>query len=731
MTAVIGAGVDRVDGPLKVRGAAPYPSDVTYPGLTYAALVRSTIASGRVVAIDDADAAAAPGVLAVVTHETAPRLAPASVGLLGAAPPPPLQSDRIHYHGQWVAAVVAQTSHDAAAAARLLKVDYEPGDPPVLEFDDARSQAEKGLWDTDTHRGDVDAELAQADLVHEATYTTAENTNNPLGLFATVAAWDGDSVTVHDCTQWPAYARATIAEVFGIGPDAVRVQAPYVGGAFGAGLFVWPHVILTVLAARVVGRPVKLVLTRPEMFTGVGHRPSTEQTVRLGAQRDGELVAIEHASTNSAAIEHASVELASLATARSYACPNVTTTDRQRRLNIPLPGSMRGPGEAQGNFALESAIDELAYKVGVDPLELRLRNHAAMHPQSGLPWSSNALRECYDVGAQRFGWWERDAEAGSMRDGHWAIGYGVAGLNYSWWQVRCQARATITADGHAYVHSAAQDPGTGTRTVMHQLSADRLGLALDQVRFDLGDSTMPWAPASGGSGLTASLGNAIHVACAALVQRFLDIVIDDARSPLRGCSLEEVDVGRGRIRRRDDPRAGERYGDILTRHGLEVLTADGEATPPSQERSALALSGPFVAKFVEVRVDEDLGLIRVARVTQVVDAGRILNPKTARSQIIGGTVGGIGQALLEETVTDPATGRITNATFGDYLVPVNADIPEIDVVFVGEPDPLTPLGAKGVGEIGLVGMAAAIANAVYHATGKRIRSVPITIDRLL
>jgi xanthine dehydrogenase YagR molybdenum-binding subunit len=731
MNTLIGVGVDRVDGPLKVRGAATFPTDVTYPDLAHVALVRSTIARGRVSAIDDIDARASPGVLTVITHETAPKLTRAPFGLLGPAPPPPLQDDRIHYHGQYIAAVVAKTAYEAAAAARLVRVDYERADAPLIEFDDPRSELEATPWNTDTRGGDVDAGLAEAAVIHEATYTTGDNTNNPLGLFATVAMWEGDMVTVHDATQWPAYAQATIAELFGIASTAVRLLAPYVGGAFGAGLFVWQHVIIAVLAAREVARPVKVVLTRPQMFTGVGHRPASLQRIRIGAQRDGELIAIEHASTNSAAIEHASIEPISGATARSYACANVATTDRQRRLNISFPGSMRGPGHAQGNFALESAIDELAYQLGIDPLQLRLRNYAKVHPQSGLPWSSNALRECYDVGAGRFGWSNRNPEVGSMRDGHWKIGYGLAAVSWSWWQVRCQARATITREGHADVRSAASDPGTGTRTVMHQLAAERLGLPLDHVRFELGDSDMPWSPASGGSSLTASLGNAVHAACNALVQQLLDLVSDDDRSPLRGYALPDVVVTRGGIQLRTDPRRGEHYTDILARHQLNEVTTEAEATPPSQEDAELARSGPFAAKFVEVRVDEDLGLIRVARVTTVVDAGRILNEKTARSQILGGTIGGIGQALLEETVTDAGTGRIVNATLGDYLIPTNADTPDIDVVFVGEPDPLTPLGAKGLGEIGLVGIAAAIANGVHHATGRRIRSIPITLDKLL
>ncbi len=506
------------------------------------------------------------------------------------------------------------------------------------------------------------------------------------------------------------------------------MHAQYLGGAFGAGLLVWPHVVLAALAARSVGRPVKLVLTRPQMFTGIGHRPNTIQTLKLGAMGDGELVAIDHESTVSAAMEDESIQRVTGISANAYACQNVSARDRRRRLNIPPTGWMRAPTEAPGNFALESAIDELSYKLGMDPLELRLRNYAEVQPQSGLPWSSKALRECYAVGAERFGWSQRDPEVASMRDGHWQVGYGMAGLSYNWWQVRCEARASVSRDGTAFVRSAANDIGTGTRTVMQQLSAELLGLALAQVRFDLGDSDMPWSPAAGGSGLTTSLGTAVQAACRAVLERFLDAVADDAESPLQGCTFDDVAVAHGRIHRREDPDAGEAYTDILARHGLDELTADGESSPPEPER--MARSGPFAAKFVEVRVDAELGIVRVARIVSAVDGGRILNEKLARSQIIGGTVGGIGQALLEETVTD-GTGRIANATLADYLVPVNADIPDMDVVFVGEPDPLTGIGTKGVGELGLPGIAAAIANAVYHATGRRIRSLPITIDQLL
>ena len=727
MPTVIGAGVDRVDGPAKVTGAAAYPSDVSYPDLAHAALVRSTVTAGRITRIDMDAAKAAPGVLHVITHENAPRLERGPSGLLGPPPPPPLQDDRVLHHGQWIALVVAESPAEAAAAARLAEVAYDETDA-VLDISDPHGELQANPWGADVRRGDVDARRASPEITHEATYTTAENTNNPLGLFATVAAWDGDTVTVHDATQWTSNLQAFLAATFRIPTAAVRIHAPYIGGAFGAGLIVWPHVILTVVAARAVGRPVKLVLTRPQMFTGIGHRPNTVQTLRLGARRDGELVAIDHESTVSAAIEDESIQAIAATTSNAYACPNVSTRDRRRRLNIAPTGWLRAPSAGPGNFALESAIDELSYEVGMDPLELRLRNYAEVQPQSGLPWASKALRECYAVGAERFGWSRRDPEPASMRDGPWQVGYGMAGVSYSWWQVRCEARASVGRDGTAFVRSAANDIGTGTRTVMRQLSAELLGLELAEVRFDLGDSDMPWSPAAGGSGLTTSLGTAVNAACRALVERFLDAVADDAASPLQGCTLDDVAVGGGRIQRREDPDAGEAYTDILARHRLDEMTADGASDPP--EPTGSARSGPFAAKFVEVRVDPDLGTVRVARIVSVVDGGRILNEKLARSQIIGGTVGGIGQALLEDTVTD-ATGRIANATLADYLVPVNADVPAMDVVFVGEPDPLTGIGTKGVGELGLPGIAAAIANAVYHATGRRIRSLPITIDQLL
>jgi xanthine dehydrogenase YagR molybdenum-binding subunit len=726
---LIGPGVDRVDGPLKVTGAAPYPADFGFPEMAHAALVRATVAAGRIRGIESAAAEAAPGVLAVITHRNAPHLVRGPDTPVWRQPPPPLQDDRILYYGQYIGVVVAETAEQATAAARLIEIDYESAEP-LLDLDDPRAEVVSNPWELDAHRGDVAAGLASAEVTIDATYTTPDETNNPMGLLATVASWDGDSLTVHDSTQWPHGVRSALAAAFGVPEGGVRVLAPFVGGGFGAGLRVWPHVLLTALAARTAKRPVKLVLTRPEMFTGVGHRTRTSQHITLGADRSGQLTVLDHKAKNSIAIEDDNWEPVAADSAWAYACPNVEVHDEQARLNIPVPTSMRAPGQAQGNFALESALDELSYAAGVDPLELRLRNYAEDQPQLGLPWSSKALRACFEQGAERFGWQARDPRPRSMHDGNWLVGYGMAGVSFFWFQPPCQARASIRADGTAYVRSSATDIGTGTYTVMTQLAAELLGLELDQVQLGLGDTDMPAGGVEGGSGLTAALGTAIWAACRGVIQRCLATVVNDPDSPLHGCSLDDVTTADGRIHYIYDTARGEAYSDILSRHGLDELTADGDSAPPDAQDVGMAPAGAFAARFVEVRVDPDLGLVRVARVVSAIDGGRILNEKTARSQVIGGTVGGIGMALLEETVTDP-TGRIANANLGDYLVPVNADVPELEVLFVGEPDRFNPIGVKGVGEVGLVGMAAAIANGVFHATGRRVRSLPITVDQLL
>jgi xanthine dehydrogenase YagR molybdenum-binding subunit len=745
---VVGTARDRVDGRLKVVGAATYPIDVTLPGMAHAVLVQSTVTSGRIrhIAVDAAERA--PGVLAVITHLNAPALARGPITSLGPGPLPPLQSDVVLHYGQHVGMVVAETREQAQAAAALIETTYER-DPPVLDYDDPRAARVSHAWTPDTARGNVPHALAAADVRVNVAYTTAANTNNPIGLFATVAIWNGDALTVHDTTQGPHLVRESLAGAFGVDPAGVRVLAPFVGGAFGAGLRAWPHVPLAALAARVTKRPVKLVLTRAQMFTSIGHRPNSIQQLSLGASRDGQLTAIDHVSTSSIGMSDELTNPITYGTTDAYACPNVSTHARQIRQSIPTPGWLRAPGEAEGAFALESAIDELSYALGIDPVELRVKNHAHVHPESGLPWSSNALLDCYRQGAERFGWSARNPKPRSMRNGSQLIGYGMARAALIAFQPPCKAIASIRRDGTVFVRSGATDIGCGTYTVMTMLVADCLGVPIERVQFGLGDSAMPKAPPQGGSGLTGALGNAVQAACVDLVREFVKRGSEDEASPLKGCRLEGITVRDGGIQITGDPARFETYADILTRHGLDEITIEAESASPGKTSTATMVpragrfvpftspstgarthAGGYAAHFVEVHVDPDLGTIRVARVVSAVDGGRILNPKTARSQIIGGIAGGIGMALLEETVSD-RTGRVVTTSLADYVVAANADVRDVDVLFVGQPDSMTPLGTKGVGELSITGMAAAIANAVYHATGTRVRSLPISIEKVL
>lgn len=683
----IGAGINRVDGPLKVAGLAPYVNDFAPDNLCHGALVQSPIAAGRITGIDTAAAEAAPGVIAVLHHQNAPALADTSV-----KPPPPFQTAEISHRAQYLALVIAETAEQATDAVRLVQIDYAVTDP-LVDPHDPRATPEEDIFGSDTDRGELDAAFASADVVVDAEYTTAENTNNPLGLFATIAWWDGDSVTVRDATQGPGGTSTGLAKIFGMEPTAVRVLAPYLGGGFGAGLRVWPHIVATVMAARIVHRPVSVVLTRQQMFTGIGHRPNSVQQLKIGALADGTITAVEHLSTVTTAMHDDTFENATDGTNSGYDFPNLRTRERQIRLNIPSAGAMRAPGEAPGNFALETGIDELAHALDLDPLDMRLRNYANINPANGFEWSSKALDECYARGAELVGWRDRPREIGSLRDGNWRIGYGMAGVSFFWWQPPCTAEVTLRGDGTVLVQAATSDIGTGTYTVMGQLAAELLDVPVPAVTVELGDSAMATAAGAGGSGLTAALGNAIADAC-------------------RLINAERRKVG------------------TATESAVDI-TATGSSKPPEPTEVQLSPSGAFAARFAVVRVDADLGIIKVDRLVSVVDAGRVLNEKTARSQIVGGTVGGIGHALFEETLTDTDTGRVANATLGDYLVPVNADVPPLEVEFVGGRDRYNGIGVKGVGEIGLVGVAAAIGNAIFHATGKRLRDIPFSLDRLL
>jgi len=752
-TRVVGLGIDRVDGPAKVTGAAEYTMDVTADGLLHAALVRSTFAVGTITSIDTVQAAASRGVVAVFTHANAPRMKRPSWSLLTPPPPVPLQDGSVHHYGQYVAMVVAETPEQATAAADLVRVEHKAAGAS-LRLDAPGVKGRSNPYFLDARRGHVESALAAAEVTVDATFSTSANVHNPLGLFSTVARWDGRRLVVHDSTQNPYLIRDSLAKVFSIPEDRVQVVVPYVGGAFGAGLRLWQHVILTAMAARVIGRPVKTVLTRPQMFTGIGHRPATSQRMRIGARRDGTITAIDHEATSPAAKVANVLYPITLGTPAAYRCDNVRGRDRQIRLDIPSPAHMRGPGEAEGNFALETALDELAHAIGMDPIDLRMRNYAEVHPQIGLAWSSKALDDCYRRGAERFGWAGRTPEPRSMRDGRWFVGYGMAGVSYGHFQAKCRASLTVRGDGTALVRSGATDIGQGTYTVITQVAAEGLGLDPADVRFELGDTDLPRAPQAGGSGLATALSNAVHDATGKAVEALLALASADHTSPLHGCSVRDVAVAGGHLHRTDDATRGESFVAILARSGRSELTVDGSSAPSRAESGALigsaavsrlgragrkmveathavAPAGAFAAHFVEVRIDPHLGLIRVKRVVSAVDAGRVLNEKLARSQIVGGVVGGIGQTLFEEMTTDARSGRVSNATFADYLIPVNADVPDMEVIFVGERDSDNEVGVKGIGEIGLVGVAAAIGNAVHHATGKRLRSLPITITDLM
>jgi xanthine dehydrogenase YagR molybdenum-binding subunit len=569
----------------------------------------------------------------------------------------------------------------------------------------------------------------QAEVKIEATYTTPMQTHNPMEPHATIAQWAGSKLTLHDATQYVSGVRRTVAKTLGIAEDDVHVISPFVGGGFGCKGSVWSHVVLAAMAARKVRRPVKLVLARPQMFGPVGGRPQTEQHIVLGARRDGTLTLVRHDVISHTSQIEDFVEPSAIVTRMLYACPNAVTTHRLTKLDVGVPTFQRAPGEATGNFALEAALDELAYALAIDPLELRLRNYAETEPESGKPWSSKHLRECYRDAAARFGWERRNAAPRSVREGRELVGWGMATATYPAQRMAAKAAATLFPDGIAVVQSGSQDIGTGTYTVMTQIAAESIGIPVGKVRFELGDTALPEAPVSGGSMTSASVGPAVQAACLALRDKLVAHAAADQRSTVRGVPAERLTIANGWITVRDDASRRDAVAAVIGRHGAPI-EARGEAKPGDEAKTYAAHS--FGAVFTEVRVDPDLGRIRVPRVVATYDVGQLLNAKTARSQLQGGIVWGVSFALFEHSILDPRSGRFVNANLAEYHVPVNADIGEIDVNFIDAPDlNFNPLGVRGIGEIGITGVAGALCNAVYHATGKRIRDLPITLDRLL
>ncbi|MBV9521730.1 MAG: xanthine dehydrogenase family protein molybdopterin-binding subunit [Alphaproteobacteria bacterium] len=737
MTAMIGQALNRVDGRLKVTGGARYAAETALPNLAYAVLVQSTIGKGRIAEIDAAAAERAPGVLAVLTHENAPKPA---AGKGSAKQPgeayPLLQDDRVHYNGQHIAVVIAETFETATHAAGLLRVRYDE-EGPVARLDDALDRVavpehfRDGARPPDSQRGDPDAAFAAAAVTIDETYTTPVEHHNPMEPHAVVAAWDGEgALTLFHSTQAVAGSRDTVAELLGLAPDKIRVVSHFVGGGFGCKGSTWPHVTLAAMAARAVQRPVKLVLTRRQMFTSTGLRSKTVQRLRLGADREGRLVAMRHDGVLQTATFGEWVEPVGLPTETMYSCPNVAVTHRVAPVNFAIPTFMRAPGESSGMYALESAMDELAYALALDPLELRLRNYAVRDEHQDLPWSSKSLAECYARGAAAFGWPRRDPAPRSMREGDSLIGWGMASATYPANRSGAAATVRLEADGTVVVESGTQDIGTGTYTIMAQVAADALGVPVARVRVRLGDSRMPNAPGSGGSQTAASVAPAVDAAARAVRQELIAAAQGIADGPLAGGGPEEVEIADGMLFRKNDPRRRISIADALRGAGRERIEAMREANP-GDEKKRYGMHA-FGAHFVEVRIDPELGAVRVSRYVGAFAAGRVLNAKTARSQMIGGIVYGFGMALFEETAIDRRSGRVVNANIAEYLVPVNADVPQIEVILIDEADPhVNPLGIKGMGELPMVGAAAAIANAVYHATGKRVRDLPIRPEKLM
>jgi xanthine dehydrogenase YagR molybdenum-binding subunit len=737
MDKLVGQPMDRIDGRLKVTGRAAYAYEQRVPNAAYGVLVTSTIAVGKIAAIDARKAQQSPGVLLVMTHENAPKLP-------GMAKPPqpnarvihPLQDDAVHYANQPVAVVVADTLENANEGARLVEVRYR-AEKPQVDLESRRSEAfapkvAGGGGDASaSKRGDVRAGLATADAKVEQVYSTPFEVHNPMEPHATIAVWDSpDHLTLYDATQGVFSDRDRVAGLLGLKPENVHVISPYIGGGFGSKGPIWSHVLLAAMAAKQLNRPVKLDVKRPQMFGMLGFRSETRQTITLGAKADGTLTAIEHQTLAHTSGFDEFMEAASLAARMLYDSPNNETAHLLIRSSIGTPSFMRAPGEAPGTYGLEAAIDEMAYAVKMDPLEFRLKNYAEKDPEKDKPWSSKSLRECYRQGAERFGWSRRKMEPRSLREGNELVGWGMATAVYPTRRSASNARARLLEDGTFLVDAGTQDLGTGTYTTMTQIVADALGVPASQVRFRLGDTNLPQTPASGGSQTSASTGSAVYLASQALREKLIQLAISDTRSPLAGVSAQDAVFENGSLSARSDRSKTESLKALLARSGQQQIEAPAHAAPGAEkERYSMYAFG---AQFAEVRVDADLGHIRVARMVGCFGAGKILNAKTARSQLQGGMVWGISMALHEHAVMDERLGRWVNNNLAEYHVPVNADVPSIEAFWVEEEDDhINPIGAKGIGEIGITGAAAAVANAVFHATGKRVRDLPISLDKLL
>jgi xanthine dehydrogenase YagR molybdenum-binding subunit len=732
----IGQPLTRRDGVLKVRGEARYAADNHPPGMLYAVLAVSSIARGRVAFLDVQAAKSHPGVVDVMTPAHKPPLAedpdaktnPFMFRL------DLLQNDRVRYANQPIAVVIAQTLEAATEGAVLLSPRYEAL-PARIGLDAGESFAPPAVGvgnPTQMRRGDVEAGLAMASKRVDATYETPIQYHNAMEPHAIVVAWDGDTLSIDTPSQGLAMAQGRIAGLFGIAPGNIHIRSPFLGGGFGSkGLIAGPQ-LLGIMAAKLVGRPVKLVLRREHMYGPVGHRSASRQRLRLGVDGEGLLTAIDHHAKVASSSFDDFFEPAADASHTLYASPAISTSHEAVRTDTGTPLFMRAPGEATGSIALESAIDEAAWACGMDPLAFRIKNYAEVEPISGKPFSSKALRECYAQGAARFGWSKRPLAPRQMRDEKgFLVGWGMGTATFPALMFQAEARAVLRGDGSGVMEIGAHDMGQGAWTALAQIAADGLGLDQDQVEFRSGSSDLPDAGIAGGSAHTATAGMAIHNAGAAVIARLAELAASDERSPLFGSGNAGVVARGGRLFRRDDESRSESYADILGRAGLSEIDARGKSAADPAEQSVYAMHA-HGAVFAEVKVDPELCQIRVSRLVGAFAAGRVINPRMVRSQIFGGMIWGMSFALHEEAVMDRRSGRTLNANLADYHVPVNADVPDMEALMVDEHDPhVNALGIKGVGEIGITGSAGAVANAVWHATGIRVRRFPIRLDELL
>jgi xanthine dehydrogenase YagR molybdenum-binding subunit len=744
----VGSRVTRLDGRRKITGAATYALEQPVENLVHTVLVQSTIASGRVVSVDKAAAEASAGVLMVLTPDKVFNMMVASDwngNRVDNVPYLPLPAE-VNYNGQAVAAVIAETFEQAREAARLITVHYEetPATTTIAEGGTGKVTDPMTVeW------GDAQAAFAAADVTVEAQYQTPREYHVPIEPHGLIASWQDDQLTLWEPSQWTHGMARTYAEWFEIPFENVRIISPFIGGGFGSKGGAYFYGAVAALAARELGRPVKLAVTRSQGFTAYGGRASTRQTLKLGASADGVLQAVIHRGANETSTYADFHESTGAATPIMYAVNNFSSKQSLIKVNTVTPGALRAPGKNPSAYGIECAIDELSYAAGIDPLEIRLRNYADHDYQSGKPWSTRKLKEALMAGAERFGWSNRSAAPRSMRDGRTLIGWGIGCGTFPNLTNSSEAMIRILANGSVEVESAGIDMGQGTYTIVAQTAADALGVSVDQVDVKLGDSLSAGAPVAGGSMLAGSITGAVHKAAQAAREELIGLALNDPNSPFAtsGANTLVIDNGRITTSREDGPSMS--IGELMAMLGRDTLEVKRDTLPEGTSREEQQKAWTHMAKvrgptagdfsihswgahFIEVRVDEDFGTVRVSRIVSAFDCGRLYNPKLAESQLRGGIIMGIGQALLEEGLVDPRNGRIVNNNLGDYLVPTNADVPLIEILSVGEPDfEASVLGGKGVGEVGIVGVAPAIANAVFHATGKRVRDLPITLEKLI